>query len=213
MFRNGFFILRDNYEVRFHKNYKFCDESGLGFLKFINNNYEVDENVEIKNFQIAPDSRWFFYKGNNKLKKSNQLILLNYENENVLNFNKFGNNSFISVKIPKNIMKLKKIKFIEKFDLTKIKKIQIINKISNYEKTLLNYTLKSNNYSINEILLNLEVKGINIPAGDLIIKFYLFENLSMKNVSQFSITYKNIFNLNNFKIISKKENCYFLRKS
>ena len=212
-FRNSFFILRDNYEVRFHKNYEFCNESGLGFLNFIKNNFKVDENVQIKNFKIAPDSSWFFYKGNIKLKKSDQLILLNYQNENVLNFNKFGETSFVSANIPKNIQKLEKIKFVEKFDVTKIKKIQIINKISDYEKILFNYKLENNNYSINEILLNLEVHGINIPAGDLIIKFHLSENISMKNVLQLKITYKNLFNLNNFEIISKKENCYFLRKS
>ena len=212
-FKNSFFILRDNYEVRFHKNYEFCNESGLGFLNYIKNNYKVDANVQIKNFEIAPDSSWFFYKGKNKLKKSDQLILLNYQNENVLNFNKFGETSFVSAKFPKNILKLEKIKFVEQFDVTKIKKIQIINKISDYEKILLNYALQNDNYSINEILLNFEVKGINIPTGDLIVKFYLSENISMKNVLQFKIIYKNLFNLNNFEIISKKENCYFLRKS
>ena len=211
-FKNGFLILRDNYQIRFNKNYEFCSGSGLGFLNYINNNYDVSENIQIKNFEIAPDSNWFFYKGNSKSKISNQLILLNYHNKTELKFRNLRENTFISISNPENILKLKKIIFKENFEVKNIEKLEIINKVSDFEKVLLSYKLKNNNYSGNELVLNTNVKDINIYYGNLIFKFTLKGLSQMEDITEFKIIYDNEYNPENYKIIDKKENCYFLKK-
>ena len=211
-FKNGYLILRDNYQVRFSKNYEFCSGSALGFLNYINNNYDVSENIKIKNFEIAPDSNWFFYKGKSKSELSNELVLLNYQDNTELKFKNLGDNIFVSISNPENILILKRIIFKKNFDVKKIEKLEIINKISDFEKVLLSYKLKNNNYGNNELKLNINVKDINIYYGNLIFKFTLKDLSQMDDIKEFKIIYDNEYNLENYKIIDKKENCYFLKK-
>ena len=61
-------------------------------------------------------------------------------------------------------------------------------------------------------MLNTNVKDINIYYGNLIFKFTLKGLSQMEDITEFKIIYDNEYNPENYKIIDKKENCYFLKK-
>ena len=96
-FYNFYYIAKQNYNNRMVYHYGFCDKSGYGFIYFIYNKYKINENINIYNSTIAPNSQWFYYDSKKQINKS-KLILLNYNSSNkdsnliYLNINGFKGN-------------------------------------------------------------------------------------------------------------------------
>ena len=76
-FYDFYFILKTNYKDRMIYHYGYCDKSGYGFIKFIQDKYKLNKNIKILNSLEKPNSEWFIYKINKEY-YSNKLILLNY---------------------------------------------------------------------------------------------------------------------------------------
>jgi hypothetical protein len=112
-FYNFYYIAKQNYNSRMVYHYGFCDKSGYGFINFIYNKYKINENINIYNSTIAPNSQWFYYDSKNQINKS-KLILLNYNSSNknsdfiYLNLNSFKGNYKI-IENEKNCYYLEKL--------------------------------------------------------------------------------------------------------
>ena len=46
-FYNFYFILKKNYSERMTYHYGYCDKSGYGFIKYINEKYNLKKNIKI----------------------------------------------------------------------------------------------------------------------------------------------------------------------
>jgi len=65
------------------KNYKYCGQESIGFLKTIKNKYNIDYKIPIINFSDSPNSSWYY--NNLKNKDTNKVIFLNYFMKNSVN--------------------------------------------------------------------------------------------------------------------------------
>ena len=98
-FVNFYIILNNNYDQRMLRYGGFCNNYGYGFVKFINEKYKLDYNIEVKNFNDAPSPYGYFYNINKNFSKK-YLILINASN-NDLNFYLIRNNYKILEKLEK----------------------------------------------------------------------------------------------------------------
>lgn len=78
-FYNFYYTLKVSYSKRMNFHYGYCDRSGYGFIKYINEKYNLKKNIKILNFVQKPSSEWFFYNSNENY-YSNKIILLNKNN-------------------------------------------------------------------------------------------------------------------------------------
>ena len=98
-FVNFYIILNNNYDQRMLRYGGFCNNYGYGFVKFINEKYKLDYNIEVKNFNDAPSPYGYFYNINKNFSKK-YLILINASN-NDLNSYLIRNNYKILEKLEK----------------------------------------------------------------------------------------------------------------
>jgi len=82
-FKKFYFLFTRSYEVRMEKNYKYCGQESIGFLKTIKNKYNIDYKIPIINFSDSPNSSWYY--NNLKNKDTNKVIFLNYFMKNSVN--------------------------------------------------------------------------------------------------------------------------------
>lgn len=75
-FKKVYFILTKSYDIRMVNSYEHCGGESIGFLNYIKTSFNITHKVPIINFEISPNSSWFF----NDLKKmtSNKVIFLNF---------------------------------------------------------------------------------------------------------------------------------------
>jgi len=75
-FKKVYFILTKSYDTRMVNSYEYCGGESIGFLNYIKTSFNITYKVPIINFEISPNSSWFF----NDLKKmtSNKVIFLNF---------------------------------------------------------------------------------------------------------------------------------------
>ena len=96
-FYDFYFILKSNYNDRMIYHYGYCDKSGYGFVKSIQDKYKLNKNIKILSNLEKPSSEWFFYKIN-KGYYSDKLILLNNNNlikNNDGSYQVYVNNEFL----------------------------------------------------------------------------------------------------------------------
>ena len=104
-FENTYIVLNTNHEQRLISNYGYCEKSSYGFIKFIQDKYQLKKNIQIYNDEIYPLSDSFIYKPKTKY-IDDKIILLNYNPEE----------SSIEIKDYKIIEKFKNCLFLKKND-------------------------------------------------------------------------------------------------
>jgi len=80
-FESTYILLKYDYETRLTKNYGFCEKSSYGYVKYIQNKYELKKNINIINDESHPSSEMFIHKPKRKY-YTKYLILLNYNDQN-----------------------------------------------------------------------------------------------------------------------------------
>ena len=78
-FYNFYYTFKQKYHDRMTYHYGYCSMSGYGFVNYIYEKYQIEENLEIINYEEYPNSEWFFYNPNKKI-LANKLIILNFKN-------------------------------------------------------------------------------------------------------------------------------------
>ncbi len=104
-FENTYILLKTDHEQRLTRNYGYCEKNSYGFIKFIQNKYQLKKNIRIYNDEIYPLSDSFIYKPKTTY-MNDKIILLNYNPQK----------SSINIKDYKIIEKFKNCLFLKKND-------------------------------------------------------------------------------------------------
>ena len=213
-FKNFYFLVNKDFSTRLNKAYDFCGNESVGFLFYIKKKYEIKQSIPIKNYKISPDPSWIFYNGaKSKLDKS-KLILLNYENESKMQFEKIGYNTFKTNLLPSDIDGIDKLKFKTKKKLKGQKfQISIIHKVFEDKNVIIKKEIIINEN--NEHYLNFVSKDLNIRGGNIYIELESLSNIPVIDMEIQTIISHNMtrFNLKEFNIVEKISNCYLLEKN
>jgi len=209
-FQNVFHVIKYDKDERLLRNSKFCEGDSQGFIVYLKNRYEFNTNPILQNNSIAPLSDWYYFDFEKSSNKKNEYILLNYEENQKLD-TYLSNSKYIINETPPLIEKIESVEIKLNNNLIEDKNL-IINlfKLENkIEKKILTRKININNeqsdYSIN-ISLD-ESKGSKLRRYQVeIIPF------NKELINDVKIGIKNKFNLDDFEVIEKKQNCYFLKK-
>ena len=217
-FRNLTEVLLYRFDDRIRNIYGFCSNESIGYLSYLKKKYEIKDNPKIVNYIHTPNVNWAIINTKIIDKNSKEFILLNYPGpEYKISLKMINNNIFE----PNDI-----IFFHDKFD--KIESIEILNNSRDLKKINWKLDVVSIDRSGNEKI----VKKFNIENSldeSLKIKLdILNENLNLdekklyfkiknKNISkidnlQMHLILKNKFILENFQIIDKINNCYYIKR-
>ena len=215
-FRNLAEVALYKFDDRIINKYGYCSGESIGYLLYLKKKYQIKDNPKIVNYVHVADANWAIVNTKIIDKNSKKLILLNYPGPEIRTHLE---------KINSNLFEFKDVQFFSnKFD--KIESIEIVNNSKNFEK--INWKLDI--VKIDKSRNKKNVKTFNVEGFlNKSLKFKLdlfFENLNLgeeklyfkiKNISkyeniQLQIVLKNRYILDNFHIIDKFDNCYYVKK-
>lgn len=85
-FLNGYIILKNNIQSRLIETYGYCYPQAYGFIKYINEKYDLNnKNIKTSNREVLPSSEIFTYS--NKKIPSSYEILINYNKKDLEKIN------------------------------------------------------------------------------------------------------------------------------
>ena len=216
-FRNLTDVSLYKFDDRIINKYGYCSGESIGYLLYLKKKYQIKDNPKIVNYIHTPRVNWAMVNTNIINKNSKKLIFLNYPGPEI---------SIGLKKINSNLFEFENAEFFSnKFD--KIESIEIVNNSKNFEKI---------DWKIDIITIDQSRNKKNIKAFDIetflgeSVKIKLdifFENLNLmgeklyfkiknRNISKFEnlqlkIVLKNKYILENFQIIDKIDNCYYVK--
>tara|TARA_Y100000741_G_C17933614_1_gene428759 strand:+ start:117 stop:497 length:381 start_codon:yes stop_codon:yes gene_type:complete len=90
-FSNFFIILKNDYTERMIKYSGYCENEGYGYFKYIKNEFKIEDNIKVKNFNNQPPIDGYFYniKKENNL---NKIILIGAKKINLQQYQELGFN-------------------------------------------------------------------------------------------------------------------------
>ena len=216
-FKNLAEVLLFKFENRIENKYGFCSGESIGYLLYLKKKYQIRDNPKVINFIHTPRVNWAIINTKIINKNSKKFILLNYPGPKYkINLSMINNNIFE----PKDIEF-----FRDKFD--EIESFEILNNSINSKK--INWKLeaflvdKSGNEKIIRVIniedlldeslkIKLNILNENLHLDKKKINFRL-ENKSISEIKdlQINLIMKNKYMLENFQIIDKIDNCYYIR--
>ena len=215
-FNNFKNIYNNNFEARINKVYGFCGNESIGYLKYLNKKYKLNNNPQIINYKHTPNVSWAIIDPKKIKLPSNDMILLNYPGKNIsLNHTREANNKFYINNLHFYSDKINKIdriilSFKSNFnnnDMT----LDLYSGVGFEEKTLLKtlnhiYKISKNEYQID---VNLNVNKISLRDSRISFKI---NNLKNREIQKIVIKAKNKFDVSNYEIIDNYEKCFLIRK-
>jgi hypothetical protein len=217
-FRNLSEIFLHEFDNRVTNKYNYCKGESIGYLLNIKKNYQIKDNPKIINYVHTPDVKWSIINTKSVNQNSNRLIFLNYPGSSLVkNLNKISNNLFELNDAPFFTDKFTNIKNIQIQNNLKNKKkinliinIYAIDKLRNKEniKTL---EIKDNFDMKSKINLNMNLKNLNLDEKKLYFEI-INNDISNLNNLEMKVALTNKYILQNFKIINKTDNCYYVEK-
>ncbi len=216
-FKNFAEVILHKFDDRIVNRYGFCSGESIGYLLYLKKKYEIKNNPKIINYVHTPSANWAMVNTKNINKSSKKLILLNYPGSELkINLKKINNNLF----------ELSDAYFFSKDKFSKIESVEILNNSNNFKKinwkldllTIDKYGNKKivKGFNINNILterikINLDVlnKNLNLNEKKLLLKIKNKNSTQIENL-QISLILKNKYILEDFQIIDKINNCYYV---
>ena len=212
--RNLYEIISHKFDNRITKTYGYCNGESIGYLLSIKKKYKINDNPEIINYIHTPGVNWVIINTKKINRKSNKIILLNYP----------GSNSVVKLKkISNNLFELMNAYFL-KDKFSKIENLEILNNQTSSKK--LNWTV--NVYTIDKFKNKENIETLEVKKNsDAKLKFNLDMNLEEEQKLYFEIDNKDNINLDNlqlkvvlknkhiledFQIINKYDNCYYVEQ-
>jgi hypothetical protein len=213
-YRNLYEIISHKFDNRITKTYGYCNGESIGYLLSIKKKYQINDNPKIINYIHTPEVNWAIINTKKINQKSNKLILLNYP----------GSNSIIRLKkISNNLFELVDAYFF-KDKFSRIENVKMLNRTTNSKK--LNWTI--NVYTIDKFKNKKNIKTLEEKKNsDVKLKVNLdmnleeeqklyFEIVNKDNINldnlQLKVVLKNKHILENFQIINKHDNCYYVEQ-
>ena len=206
-----YFVNRDSHDDRIAKNYNFCKDESVAFLRFLKSKYKLSKKVEIYDYEINPNPDWVFFNLNNNNIYKDKLILLNYKTEEEIKFSKIKKGLFVGNVNPPYIFNIEKVIFLtnNNNNIHELN-LEITNRAEDEIKLLLSKEFIFKNQS-KEIDLNLNLEKFNIRLGNLFIKITNKKN-NLEHIEEITLKLFPKYNLNNFKVLERVDNCYFLER-
>lgn len=208
-FENTFKVIRYEKNQRLFNFSNFCEKDSQGFVIYLTENYKFQTNPTLVNNHISPLSDWVYFDFN-KIKNNSQkeIILLNYDEFELLDLKK-TNSYFILNSVPPLFKKLEylSIKFNKNFDLPQYVEIKIFKLENNKKIKIYKKKFKVNRKeNFHKFYLSLDDDGSKIRK-------YLFDIKADKEnmIDSVKINIRNKIDLDSYKIVEKKKNCYFLK--
>ncbi len=210
-------VILQKFDDRIVNRYGFCSGESIGYLLYLKKKYEIKNNPKIINYVHTPSVNWAMVNTKNINKSSKKLILLNYPGSELkINLKKINNNLF----------ELSDAYFFSKDKFSKIESVEILNNSNNFKKinwkldllTIDKYGNKKivKGFNINNILterikINLDVlnKNLNLNEKKLLFKIKNKNSTQIENL-QIYLILKNKYILEDFQIIDKINNCYYV---
>ncbi len=206
-FKNLANILQFNESERVKKIYGYCEGESIGYLKYLKKRYAIKNNPKILNYKHFPPVSWSIYETSEKDSNENQLIILNYPGKEIdIELNHYKDNfyelpdSYYYSTLFESIKKIKIKNFmepnvsIELYIKNKSNELIVKKKIQVLKNNV------TNDFPINQKLTDFEMSEK---------RFFLKFNNIKKDTKIFA-TLKNRYNLDDYKIIDKFKNCYFV---
>ena len=216
-FRNFAEVILHKFDDRIVNRYGFCSGESIGYLLYLKKKYEIKNNPKIINYIHTPSVNWAIINTKNINKSSNKLILLNYPGSELkINLKKINNSLF----------ELSDAYFFSKDKFSKIESIEILNNSNNFKKinwkldllTIDKYGNKKivKEFNIKNILteslkikLDILNKNLNLSEKKLLFKIKNKNSTQIENL-QIYLILKNKYILEDFQIIDKINNCYYV---
>lgn len=218
-FKNFAKIIFFNYDNRISKSYGYCSDTGIGYLRFLKNNYNFKSNPKIIVQSHIPDLDWAIYDFKKIYNNSEELIILNYPgnifsktlglaSEDQFSYDDriYNSKRIVGLEILGNFDK-----FIdEKFNFKIHTKVKTLEGKKIFKK------------STNKLTLNIDNKNkVYLPINISLSENYYIKNIDLdftaskkvkKNISSIKLFFENAIDINKYKIIHSYNNCYYLEK-
>ena len=211
LFRKLYNIFIINIESRLTKKHGYCFRESVGFLRMLKKKYKFNFNPLIVNYENSvPSSSWSIYDNRNKTDKSHK-ILLNYQNDLSLYFKPL-NKVFYSENTINHSNGISNIIF----DL-KDKYIRIDSKIKIYRKTFNKKEIiyEENFHKLvenNQIIpIEFKTKKINSVYASTFVEIPDLSDNQIGKINSIILNLNHEFNLKDFTIIEKFNNCYYVK--
>ena len=216
-FKNFAEVILYKFDDRIVKKYGFCSNESIGYLLYLKKKYEIKNNPKIINYEHTPNVNWAIINTKNINKSSNKLILLNYPGSELkINLKKINNSLF----------ELSDAYFFSKDKFSKIESIEILNNSNNFKKINWKLDLLTiDKYGNKKIVKGLNIKNIlterlkikldvlnknlNLNEKKLLLKIKNKNSTQIENL-QIYLILKNKYILEDFQIIDKINNCYYV---
>ena len=213
-YKNLYEIISHKFDNRITKTYGYCNGESIGYLLSIKKKYQINDNPKILNYIHTPAVNWAIINTKKINQKSNKLIFLNYP----------GSNSTVKLKkINNNLFELVDAYFL-KDKFSRIENVKMLNSSINSKK--LNWTV--NVYTVDKLKIKKNIKTLETNKNsDVKLKINLDMNLddeqklyfkvvNKDNINlddlQLKVVLKNKYILENFQIINKHDNCYYVKQ-
>lgn len=208
-FKNVFSIIKYEKDERLKKTSFFCEKDSQGFIIYLKKKYNFQSNPELINNTISPLSDWIYFDFKKTISKK-KLILLNYEETQELD-TQFINNEFIINTAPPLVKKIKGVKISLKKKLNHDYSIKLnVNEVNFKNKN----KLITKKLSFKRMTLNKKINlDLDISDKSKLNQYSItISPLDIDLINNVSILVENKISLSDYKIIDKKQNCYFLEK-
>ena len=211
LFRKFYNILKYDFEARIIKTYGFCGGESIGFLRMIKKKYKLNTNPSVINFEVNPSSLWAIYNTNIEESNGSNIIFLNYHKYLKQIFKK-SNDVFETSSYYQNTDAISKIIFYPNNNSISLNNNITIYKIMDNGKKKIIYKKKiiGNFDEKNIININFETKELNSRRFAIFIEIENLKKNTLNNISSVALVLKNSYSIENYKIIEKQENCYYV---
>jgi hypothetical protein len=200
-------IFKFSESERIVKTYGFCRGESIGYLRYLKKKYRIKTNPKILNFVHTPPTNWSIYETNKNANKENRKILLNYPGKEIdINLAHHKDNFY---ELPdyyyysNYFNDIKKLK-IEKFNKENINIEFYIKDESNKFVMQKNLTAIKSNIN-NYYLLDEKLNNFKVEEKKFFLKF-----VNLEKETKIILTLRNKYDLDNYKILDKFKNCYFI---
>ena len=216
--RNLYEIILHKFDNRITKKYDYCKGESIGYLLHIKKKYQINDNPKIINYVHTPHVIWSIINTRQIDQNSDKLILLNYPGRNLIkSLNKINNNLFELNDAYFFSEKFNEIKNLKIFDtLNNNKKVSFTINIYTIDKFRNKKNIKTleakDKFDIrSNVNLDMNLKDLNLNEKKLYFEIKNNNNTNSDNL-KIKIILKNKYTLENFKIINKVDNCYYLEQ-
>ena len=222
-FKNFAEVILYKFDDRIVKKYGFCSDESIGYLLYLKKKYEIKDNPKILNYIHTPNVNWAMINTKIINKNSNKFILLNYPgSEFKINLKKINNNLFEPNDMEFYHDKFNKIKSLEiinksqisqniswKLDVVTTEGIGSAIDKSKKEKIIKEFNIEN---LLNEnLIIKLDIlnKNLNLDENKIFFKIKN-KNTNRTEDLQIRLIMTNKYILEDFQIIDKIDNCYYI---